>query len=168
MANENISESEKIVHRFFRISIFLKGIEAVLETISGIWLFFITPQQINNFALWFFREELGEDPKDLIANYLIKLAENLSVSSLFFGSLYLISHGIVKIVLIVALWKRKLWAYPISIVVFFGFMIYQIYRYTHSPSIYLIFLTVLDVIVIVLTWLEYRWLRRTMPIALPK
>jgi len=48
-----------------------------------------------------------------------------------------------------------LWAYPVAIGVFATFSVYQMYRYVIQPSGWLIALTVLDVIVILLTWAEW-------------
>ena len=71
-------------------------------------------------------------------------------------ALYLLSHGIVKLFAVVALLKNKLWGYPLSIVVFGGFVLYQIYRFTLTGAIGLIALTIFDLVVIWLIWLEYR------------
>ncbi|BCG83133.1 hypothetical protein MesoLj113b_66750 [Mesorhizobium sp. 113-3-3] len=45
------------------------------------------------------------------------LASNFSVSTQHFYAFYLLSHGIVKLALVVALLKNKLWAYPSSLIV---------------------------------------------------
>jgi uncharacterized membrane protein len=65
----------------------------------------------------------------------------------------------VKVVLVAALLRNKLWAYPVSLVVLGLFIFYQLYRfsYTHSPA--LIALSVFDVLVIALIWHEYRIVR---------
>ena len=81
---------------------------------------------------------------------------NLPYQLKLFISLYLLSHGIVKLGLIIALWKEKRWAYPLAIVVFGGFIVYQIYKYAIQPSLVLLVLTDLDMAVIILTWLEWR------------
>jgi hypothetical protein len=46
---------------------------------------------------------------------------------LLFGAVYLSAHGIVKIVLVIALLLNKLWAYPWMIVVLVLFIGYQSY-----------------------------------------
>ena len=47
-------------------------------------------------------------------------------------------------------------AYPVSLVAFAGFIVYQIHRFTFTHSPFLIVLTVFDLIVIVLVWHEWR------------
>ena len=73
-----------------------------------------------------------------------------------FASLYLLSHGLVKVVLVICLWLNKLWAYPLTIAVFAAFMVYQIYRFTYTHSLALIILTLFDGLLIFLTWKEYQ------------
>ncbi|MHB8885982.1 MAG: DUF2127 domain-containing protein [Methylovirgula sp.] len=63
-----------------------------------------------------------------------------------------------KLWLIIGLLRKKLWYYPVAIVVFGLFIAYQLYRYAFSHSVWLLLITVLDVVVIGLTWHEYRFL----------
>ena len=76
-----------------------------------------------------------------------------------FGAVYLLWHGLVKAVLVAGLLLKQRWAYPTAILAFVLFVIYQLYRYTFTHAPELIYLSVLDVIVIALTWLEYQRLR---------
>ena len=78
-----------------------------------------------------------------------------------FTAYYLASHGIVKLFVIIGLWRKKLWYYPTAIVVFASFIVYQLYRFNFTHSIWLLVLTVLDVVVIWLTWHEYKYIKRT-------
>jgi uncharacterized membrane protein len=77
-----------------------------------------------------------------------------------FAGVYLLSHGVIKVFLVGSLLRGRLWAYPTAIVFFAMFIVYQMYRYYLHPSIGMIILSILDLIVIVLTWLEYRQLKR--------
>ncbi len=151
------SLDEKNLHLAFDITVFLKGIHAVLEIIGGIAVLFITKTSFMAIVFYITQEELSEDPKDFIAHYLITSAQHFSVSSQHFISLYLLSHGIIKIILVIGLLKEKLWAYPASIVVFSLFIVYQLYRFMFTHSIWLLLLTVLDAAIILLTWHEYKY-----------
>jgi uncharacterized membrane protein len=153
--------NKTILHKIFRISILIKGIDSFFEIIGGFLLLFINPSFINNFVKLIFQHELLQDPRDFIGNLIINLSSSLSVKIQFFGAIYLLSHGIIKMVLIIGLWKKKLWTYFAAEIVFAMFIIYQVYRYTFTHSIFLILLTLLDIIIIFLTWLEYKQLRET-------
>lgn len=146
---------EKRLHLTFEISIILKGLHAFLEIVSG-FLFLITSQKtILSLINYFTREEAYEDPHDFMLQFIIKTAGHLSVSGQHFISLYLISHGIIKLFVVIILFKKKLWAYPVSLVVFSSFIIYQLYRYTFTHSPWLLLFTLFDVFVILLTLHEY-------------
>jgi len=147
--------SGPLLDRSFRISISLKGLHALLETIVGIMLLKIDPQTLNRLALAVLHQELSEDPQDYVATHLVRASQHFAGSGKYFASLYLLSHGVVKLVLVVALLRNKLWAYPWMIVTLAAFVCYQTYRFALSHSVAMILLTLFDIVVIFLTWFEY-------------
>jgi uncharacterized membrane protein len=161
MARTNKLFDENNVHIAFEISLMLKGAVALAEIAAGFFAFFVTRQFVLDLVNAVTRTELTEDPRDFVANHLFHAAQSLSVSSQHFAALYLLGHGVVKLWLIIGLWRKKLGYYPAAIVVFSLFILYQVYRYSFTHSLSLLLFTVLDVIVIGLTWFEYRHLRGT-------
>ncbi len=153
--------STTLVHRVFTIGILAKGLNGVMEILAGGFLFLVPPATLSQVLLFLTRHELIEDPHDLLANYLVSVARQLSVNTQWFGAVYLLSHGVIKVGLVLALWQRHLWAYPAAIMFFLLFIGYQGYRYTYAPSSWLVVLTVVDLVVVWVTWLEYRRLQAT-------
>jgi uncharacterized membrane protein len=151
---------EKNVHAAFEISLVLKGAFSLGEIVAGAFTYFVTQQFLHDLANAITRTELTEDPHDFIANYLLQGAQNLSISSQHFAALYLLSHGVIKLWLIVGLWRKKLGYYPTAIVIFGILIVYQLYRYSFTHSLSLLLITALDIAVIGLTWLEYKHLHR--------
>jgi len=151
---------EKKLHLVFEIMLILKGVFALLEILAGLLAYFITQQFLLRLVIAFTQDELTEDPRDFVAHYLVKSAQDFSISSQHFTSFYLLIHGIVKIFLIVGLLREKLWYYPLAIIVFVLFILYQLFRFSVTHSLWLLLITLLDIIVIWLTWHEYRYLRR--------
>ncbi|CNI30196.1 DUF2127 domain-containing protein [Yersinia pekkanenii] len=150
---------EKNIHAVFELSLLLKAMLAVMEIIAGILTYFVTPQFLLNLMHRITQVEFIADRGDVVANYLLHAAQSLSISSLHFAAFYLLIHGVVKLWIIIGLWRKKLGYYPAAIVIFSLFIIYQLYRYTFTHSVLLILITVLDIVVIALTLLEYRRLR---------
>ena len=146
--------------KLFEVAIFLKGIYSFFEFFAGIILLSISSSQIYNLIHDLFKHELLEDPNDLIANFILNLAGNMSSSLKLFLALYLSIMGIIKTGLVIALWKKKIIFYPIAIIFFSLFVIYQIYRYFLEPSFILIFLTILDLVIISLSYKEYKILKK--------
>ena len=152
--------SDKRITALFRLGIFLKGVHAVIEIIGAALLFLVPLDVITRFTVWITQDELLVEPNDFIANYIFSLGTHLSVGATVFGGLYLLSHGIVKAGLVIALLKNKLWAYPLSLVVLGLFIAYQLFRFTHTHSPALIVLTIFDFAVIWLIWREYQIVKK--------
>ena len=148
--------AHKTLDRFFYASIWLKGVHAVFEILGGIALLLTTPAFILQIVAAVTQDEIAEDPNDFIANTLLNAVQRISVSSQHFAALYLLSHGIVKVALVIGLLRNKGWAYPAALAVFGAFIIYQIYRFTLTHGLGLIALTVFDLAVMWLIWREYR------------
>jgi len=135
----------------------------VLEIASGIALYLFRTETIVSLMLRYGRSELLEDPRDLLANRLLDFARTFSVEAHHFFALYLLSHGVIKAVLVAGLLREKLWAYPASFAVFGAFIVYQLYRFSYTQDFMLLVLSVFDVFVIYLAWHEYRLLKRHLP-----
>jgi uncharacterized membrane protein len=103
--------------------------------------------------------ELREDPNDFVMNHLIKLGQDLSISSQHSVALYMLLHGTTKIVVIWLLWRKKLWAYLPAVAVFGLFIAYEIYSYIHSQSALMLLIVFIDVAIVVLIILEYKRLK---------
>jgi uncharacterized membrane protein len=145
--------------RAFRIAIVLKGLDGVLELAGGIALLFVSPASINHLVRWATAHELAQDPNDVVARHLLHSASQLSTSSTLYGAIYLLLHGGAKVVLVVALLRKKLWAYPWLIGLLVVFIVYQAYRLSYRFTFGLLLLTLFDVVVTVLTWREYQQVR---------
>ena len=149
----------RIVHVLFDIGVVAKGIDGALEIVGGALLFVVRPDQLRHVARLLTLHELTEDPRDVVANYLLHTSQRLSPSATTFGAVYLLWHGVVKVGLVTALLLKQRWAYPAAIGAFLLFLVYQLYRYAHTHSPELLVLSVLDILVILLTVLEYGRLR---------
>lgn len=152
---------DKTVHLLFDIGLIGKALDGVLEVVGGVVLLFVTPEQINGVLRALTQHELSADRHDAFTRLLQYSVQPLSSSTKGFAAFFLLSHGLIKIGLVVALRRRRAWAYPIAIVAFGLFLGYQVYRYTHTGSVWLLALSVLDLFVIALTWLEYQRLLRS-------
>jgi uncharacterized membrane protein len=141
----------------FKIGLVLKGLDGILEVVGGLLLLFLSPRAIERIARALTAHELSEDPHDMIARYLLHSTSHLNSGITLFGAIYLLSHGVAKIVLVGLVLRDKLWAYPWLIVLLLAFIAYQIYRlaWVHF-SVGLTALTVFDAALVWLTWREYR------------
>ena len=151
----NWFKSGDLLDRAFAVGIILKGLDGVLEVVGGLLLLVVSPATIDQVSRALTQHELSEDPHDFLATHLLHAAGSLTGSSLQFGAAYLLLHGVVKIVLVAALLKDKIWAYPWMLAFLLVFIVYQTYRMTFAFSIGLLGLTIFDLVVVWLTYREY-------------
>lgn len=152
-------EDGDLLDKTFKVALVLKGLDGLLELFGGILLLVISPETLNHLAKSLTQHELSQDPRDFWARHLLHLTGNLHNTQTF-GALYLLTHGVVKLVIVVGLLRREHWSYYVAFVFLGGFVVYQLYRMTYDPSVGLALLTVFDLFIIWLTWREFVRMRR--------
>ncbi|MGE5236396.1 MAG: DUF2127 domain-containing protein [Acidobacteriota bacterium] len=150
---------KRVLHTLFTVGVVAKGIDGTLEIIGGILALSISRAQLHPVVRLLTQHELAEDPHDVVANFLLRSSQHLSAGAKLFGAVYLLSHGAIKVGLVTALLCKARRAYPTAILAFVVFLVYQVYRYLLTGAPGLLALSVLDVLVVVLTWAEYRRVR---------
>ena len=78
------------------------------------------------------------------------------MSATLFGAVYLLIHGVVKVFLVVAVLRDKLWAYLWLIGFLVAFIGWQGYELVRHFTWGLAALTAFDILIVVLTVREYR------------
>jgi uncharacterized membrane protein len=147
---------QDLLDQTFEIGIILKGLDGVLEVIGGLLLLVVSPATIDRVVTSLTQHELSEDPHDFLATHLLKTAHGLTGSAVLFGAVYLLAHGVVKVILVAALLKNQLWAYPWMVTFLAVFIVYQVYRLRLQASVGLAALTIFDAAIAWLTYREYR------------
>lgn len=149
-----------LAHRAFAVGLLAKAAFALVEFLLGLGLFFVGSGTIRAAIRALTIHEIAEDPADPIAGFLLGQAGLLTDSLERFYAVYLSSHGVLKLVMVVLLLRGAIWAYPLGIAILLGFIAYQVGLMASEPRLGLALLTSLDMIVVTLTLLEYRRLRR--------
>ena len=152
--------NERRIHQIFEISLLLKGVHALLECVGGLVLTIVANQSIIHAIEIITQDDVIESHGDALSRHLLEFSQSLTTGTQHFYAIYLLSHGAIKIILVVGLLKGWLWAYPASLAVLTVFIGYQLYRFSHTHGVGLILLTVFDVVVMGLIWHEYRLMRR--------
>lgn len=149
-----------LVERGFKTVLSFKLLFAIVETLSGLLLFLFNNATIHRLINVLTVGELMEDPHSFVARHLVQLGQVITLSGQRMASLYLLLHGILKLVTLLLLFRKKRWAYPLSILLFIGFIGYQIREFLATHHISMIALTLFDLLMIVLTYLEYKELKK--------
>ncbi len=144
------------LHRLFEASLLVKGVLASFEAAAGLGLLLTSNAFIQRFVDWLTHYEIAEDPSDKLASVARHYAEAFSIQTQHFYALYLLSHGALKLGMVIALAFGAMWAYPGAMVMLAGFVVYQIYSWMDSGSTFLLVLSAFDVFMIWLVWQEYQ------------
>lgn len=148
-------EKQKAVHKVFKTVTILKGIHAIIEILLGVVLLILSKEFISNVIVAFVDGRFAGDPNGFIAQYISQFGIDLSLSIKLFFAFYLIGHGIVNLSLVYGIIKKPSFAYPISLVAFTGFLIYQTYDYFESSSLWMLLIILFDILFIGLLFYEY-------------
>ena len=159
--NVLLERSFPVLHIVFLLGVLLKGINALTELASGSILLAFPLYKLRELAgslagmkgLEWFRQHGILDT--------VRIGQFIAPDTKAFFSWFFLSHGAVKTLIIICLLAGWIWAYPLGILVFFGFVIFQIVQISMGvhTTLYLI-LTLLDIFVITLTFNEWHHAKR--------
>ncbi|HEY0804809.1 MAG TPA: DUF2127 domain-containing protein, partial [Pseudonocardiaceae bacterium] len=131
------------------------------QFVGALLLMVIPPTLITGVANQIVTRDMLGDANGTLSAHLAKAADQFTNGSTrWFAIIYLLAHGVIKLVLVWALLKKVLWMFPISVVVLAGFVVYEVWRATNTHSIALPIFAAIDVVIIALIIREYRKLRR--------
>lgn len=124
----------KSADAIFKIGLFIKGFDSILEAIGGVVLFF--PTKLSLYLAVLAQHELFKH-HDVLAGRLDRLADTVEMKVTLAGALYLFIHGSAKSVLIWGVFKEKAWGYVGLIVVMSIFAIIEFGRsiQAHEPIV---------------------------------
>lgn len=144
------------LHRLFWVTVAIHGLDGLLEIIGAILMLVASRVDLVNIAVYLTAPELAEDPDDLVANYLRHAVIHLSANTKSFVTVYLLFNGLVKLSLMIGIVRGKLWAYPTACGLIGLFVCYQAYRISHTHSVALMVLMLIEMLTLYLIWREYR------------
>jgi uncharacterized membrane protein len=152
-------DRETLINTGFYVGLAVKAANALVELAGGLLMIVLNHERLNRLIRLVAFPELREDPSDIVMNYLISVGKNLSMSSQHSIAAYMILHGSTKLLVIWMLFRKKMWAYPVSVAVFGLFIAYEIYSYVHSKSVVMLAIIIIDALIILLIVLEYMRLK---------
>ncbi|CAN5764293.1 hypothetical protein BH11PAT2_BH11PAT2_03260 [soil metagenome] len=145
--------------KVFRLGMFWRiGYGTVRLIVGGILLRHIgTP--VSDIFTRAFRSEFFEEPREHLMQVMSPFAHHFSFEVTYFLAIYLIFWGIVDIFLSVQLLRLRVWAFPVTMWLIALFIVYEMYRYTHTHSLILLSIIIIDLGLIWLINGEYQKLK---------
>lgn len=149
--------------RLYRLALVIKGVDGAAELIGAAVLLLVSGQAVHRLVADVLARDLVGPPDGTLARHLVAGTEEFASGNRTFAVTYLGLHGVLKLLLVMALLRQWMRAYPLAIVVLGVFVVYELYRAVHTGSVVLPVLAALDIAIIVLVVREYRLLRRERP-----
>lgn len=104
--------------------------------------------------------ELAMDPDNSLLLYVGHSLTHHNFMVTYFLAGYLIFWGVVDMVLSYNVLRNKLWAFPASLALISFFIVYEMFRFTHTHSAVLLGIIVVDLALVLLIGHHYRILLR--------
>lgn len=150
---------KKVLHWLFEMSLIIKAILTSAEALTGLGLLLTPNPLVARLRYYITHYEIAEKSTDSMAKWTQMAVSQFPLSTQDFYAYYLMFHGGIKVVLVIMLWLRVLWAYPAAMVVLSGFVGYQFYEFYLTGSPMLLILASFDIFMIGMIWQEYRALK---------
>ena len=151
-----LPKASPIVEWAYRIFLFGQGLLGTIQFIGGMALALAPSGSISKIVDWLVKNELAEDPTDPISSILFNWAAALGPSADGVYVIYLLGHGVLNIFVVTTLFFRVKWAYHFALTVLWGFVVFQLVEFAIQRDPLLLPLTIIDLLVIALVWLERR------------
>ncbi|MGV8953143.1 MAG: DUF2127 domain-containing protein [Cypionkella sp.] len=149
----------RVLHWLFEMSLVIKAVLTSAEALTGLGLLLTPNPLVARLRYFITHYEIAESSTDTMAQWTQLAVSQFPVSTQNFYAYYLMFHGGLKVLMVVMLWMRILWAYPAAMVVLSGFVSYQVYEFTVTGSPMLLILSSFDAFMIALIWQEYKALK---------
>jgi uncharacterized membrane protein len=155
-------QDHSFVHQAFWWSLFIKGLDGLLQFLGGIAVLAVEPGTLGRFYRWVTRFLFGHRSGNPEAAFISDTAHAFHINSESLVAIYLLVNGIIKLLLVYGLLKEKLWVFPAALAGFILFFSLEIYRLSvHFYWGIFIFMCI-SVFVITMVILEWRKVRAQM------
>ena len=149
----------RILHWLFEMSLAIKAVLTSAEALTGLGLLLTPNPLVARLRYFITHYEIAENSTDTMAQWTQTAISQFPLSTQNFYAYYLMFHGGLKVLMVVMLWLRVLWAYPAAMVVLSGFVSYHLYEFHLTGSPMLLLLAFFDLFMIGLIWQEYKALK---------
>src|SRR5256714_14308404 len=156
-------QDKSFVHQAFWWSLFIKGLDGLLQFLGGIAVLVLPPETLGNTYRWWTRflfahPRAGNPEEDFIRD----AAHSFGISVPLLVAIYLLANGIIKLLLVYGLLRERLWVFPAAFVGFGLFFTLEVYRLFVHFYWGILILMCISIFVITMVALEYRKVKTQM------
>jgi uncharacterized membrane protein len=159
IAHHTLPEKEVLITDLFRVMLVWRIVYGSFKMILGVSLLKFHGMEFADMLAPLMAHELSQDPRDVLVGFIHTWLTHSPQEVTYFLSVYFLFWGLIDIGTSYYLLKHKQWAYPVSAVLICIFVLYEAFRYTHTYSLTLLCVIIIDIVVLGLIVREYRHLK---------
>ncbi len=152
----------KTYDELFRFGMFWRIGYGTVRFIVGLVLLRYIGTPLSDIFARTFRSEFFEEPREHFIHAVSPFAHHFSFEITYFLAIYLIFWGAIDVSLSIQLLRLKLWAFPLTMWLISLFVVYEVYRYTHTHSLILLGIIIIDLFLILLINGEFKRVKRNL------
>ena len=146
---------EKVEHNLFSTVMWIRIIYGLVRVVFGLALLRIVGMSFLDILNYLLDKEIVFNTLNFIYTFTVNWLEHNPMYVTYFLASYFIFWGTLDTVLSYNLLKDKHWAFPVSLVLIVVFVIYEIFRFTHTHSLMLLWIIIFDIFLFWLIKREY-------------
>ena len=144
-----------LTHKAYLVAVAIKGFDGAVEILLGLLVAIAGAGWLHTFAIWTVAPDLASSLGNGTAHLVRHGADQLARSSTF-ASIYLLTHGPLKLAIAICLLRGDRWIYPIASLILLGFVIYMSSKTMVHWSWWLAGFALFDAITLALVVNEWR------------
>jgi uncharacterized membrane protein len=156
---QSLIRKKPLAHGAFLVAIGIKGFDGAIETVFGLIVLIAGPQWIYSWAMWTIAPDLATHLAGHLGHasaHIVQHGAGAFVQSSTFVTVYLLSHGSLKLALAIFLFLEQRWIFPVAAIVLSGFVVYMTHRAMLHWSVWLAAFAMLDALTLALVLNEWR------------
>lgn len=155
IVSETIHLKPRTFSLLFKLGMVWRITYGVLRILFGLVLLRFIGVTFADLLFDLFKHEVSRDPRSGIFHFLHTILQTHSFTVTYFIASYMFFWGAVDIILSLSLLYRKMWAFPVSMILIILFIVYAIFRFTQTHSLVLLSVIIFDFIILALIYREY-------------
>jgi uncharacterized membrane protein len=140
----------------FKVSMWWRIIYGLLRVVLGATLLRLIGQPFAELTYALMAHEITNHTTDIVLEHLYTFLEIHNFTITYFIAIYFLFWGTVDIILSLCLLRKIEQAFPITMALIVIFICYGIFRYTHTHSLVLLTVIIIDIGIVYLINHEYK------------
>lgn len=151
---------EAIENDLFKVGMYWRIGYGFIRTLFGLVLLRLVGSPLIDVFHKAMSFELIEDPTDVLYSAVTSLLEHHTFYITYFLAFYFIFWGLIDVILSINLLRGKHWSFIVSFWLIGAFVAYEIYRFTFTHSLLLLWIIFVDLVILYLIWEKHKSLHQ--------